>query len=279
MEYIKLRNGVDIPQLGFGVFQIPPEETKETVKNAIDVGYRHFDTAQAYFNEAEVGQAIKESGIPREEFFITTKVWVSSYGYEETKKAFNESLEKLQTDYIDLYLLHQCIGDVYSTWKAVEELYNEGKIRAIGVCNFTEGRFTDLCLHSDLTPMVNQIEVNPFYQQENTENFHKKFDAVVEAWGPLAEGKDGIFTNSILTEIGAKYDKLVAQVILRWLIQRKIIVFPKSVKKSRMAENFDIFDFELTEKDMEKIKELETGVPIVEVDNPEFIEFVVNSFA
>ncbi|MBQ6344480.1 MAG: aldo/keto reductase [Methanobrevibacter sp.] len=234
MEYKTLSNGVEIPQLGFGVFQIPPKETKDVVKKAIEVGYRHFDTAQAYFNEAEIGEAIKESGIAREELFITTKVWVSSYGYEETKKAFQESLDKLQTDYVDLYLLHQCMGDVYSTWRAVEDLYKEGKIKAIGVCNFTQGRFTDLALHAEIPPMVNQIEVNPFYQQEGTVEFHKEFDAVVEAWGPLAEGKDDIFNNPILSEIGSKYGKSVAQVILRWLIQRDIVVFPKSTKESRM---------------------------------------------
>ncbi|MBQ6099449.1 MAG: aldo/keto reductase [Methanobrevibacter sp.] len=279
MEYLTLSNGIEIPQLGFGVFQIPPEETKDVVKKAIELGYRHFDTAQAYFNEAEIGQAIKESGIAREELFLTTKVWVSSYGYEETKQAFQESLDKLQTDYVDLYLLHQCMGDVYSTWRAVEDLYKEGKIKAIGVCNFTQGRFTDLCLNAEIKPMVNQIEVNPFFQQEGTEDFHKEFDAVVEAWGPLAEGKDGIFTNPILSEIGEKYGKSVAQVILRWLIQRGIVVFPKSTKESRMIENSDVFDFELTDEDMEKIKELETGIPIVEVDNPEFIKFVISSIA
>ncbi len=279
MEYKTLSNGVEIPQLGFGVFQIPPEQTKDVVKKAIEVGYRHFDTAQAYFNEAEIGEAIKESGIAREELFLTTKVWVSSYGYEKTKKAFQESLDKLGTDYIDLYLLHQCMGDVYSTWRAVEDLYKEGKIKAIGVCNFTQGRFTDLSLNAEIPPMVNQIEVNPFYQQEGTVEFHEEFGAVVEAWGPLAEGKDGIFTNPILVEIGEKYGKSAAQVILRWLLQRGIVVFPKSTKESRMIENKDLFDFELSDEDMEKIKELETGVPIVEVDNPEFVKFVISSIA
>ena len=279
MEYKTLSNGVEIPQLGFGVFQIPPEETKDVVKKAIEAGYRHFDTAQAYFNEAEIGEAVKESGIAREELFITTKVWVSSYGYEETKKAFQESLDKLQTNYVDLYLLHQCIGDVYSSWRAVEDLYKEGKVKAIGVCNFTQGRFTDLSLHAEIPPMVNQIEINPFYQQEGTVEFHKEYDAVVEAWGPLAEGKDDIFNNPVLSEIGSKYEKSVAQVILRWLIQRDIVVFPKSTKESRMIENSDVFDFELTDEDMEKIKELETGIPIVEVDDPEFIKFVVSSIA
>ena len=279
MEYKTLSNGVEIPKLGFGVFQIPPEQTKDVVKKAIEVGYRHFDTAQAYFNEAEIGEAIKESGIAREELFLTTKVWVSSYGYEKTKKAFQESLDKLGTDYIDLYLLHQCMGDVYSTWRAVEDLYKEGKIKAIGVCNFTQGRFTDLSLNAEIPPMVNQIEVNPFYQQEGTVEFHEEFGAVVEAWEPLAEGKDGIFTNPILVEIGEKYGKSAAQVILRWLLQRGIVVFPKSTKESRMIENKDLFDFELSDEDMEKIKELETGVPIVEVDNPEFVKFVISSIA
>lgn len=278
-EFVKLSNGVEIPQLGFGVFQIPPEETKNVVKKAIEVGYRHFDTAQAYFNEGEIGEAIKESKIPREDLFITTKVWVSSYGYEETKKAFQESLDKLQTDYIDLYLLHQCIGDVYSSWRAVEDLYKEGKIKAIGVCNFNPGRFTDLCLNSKIKPMVNQIEINPFYQQEGTEDFHGEFDAIVEAWGPLAEGKDGIFTNPILSEIGDKYGKTVAQVILRWIIQRGIIVFPKSTKESRIIENADVFDFQLSDDDMEKIKEIETGVPIVEIDDPDFIKYICSNIA
>ena len=176
-------------------------------------------------------------------------------------------------------MLHQCIGDVYSTWRAVEDLYKEGKIKAIGVCNFTQGRFADLCLHAEIKPMVNQIEVNPFFQQQGTVEFHREFDAVVEAWGPLAEGKDGIFKNPILVEIGEKYDKSAAQVILRWLIQRGIVVFPKSTKESRMLENKDIFDFKLSDEDMEKIKELETGIPIVEVDNPEFIKFVCSNIA
>ena len=274
MDYVKLENGIEVPQLGFGVFQIPPQQTKESVSKAIEVGYRHFDTAQAYYNEEGVGQAISESGIPREEFFITTKVWHSHHGYEETKKACEESLKKLQTDYIDLYLIHQNIGDVFGTWRAMEELYEEGKVNAIGVCNFTETRFTNLALHSNIKPMVNQIEINPFYQQQGTEEFHKKFGTLIESWGPLAEGRDGIFSNPILSEIGEKYNKSVAQVILRWIIQRGIIVFPKSVKQERMAENFDVFDFELSNNDMEKIKELETGVPIADIDTPEFVESI-----
>ena len=274
MDYVKLENGIEVPQLGFGVFQIPPQQTKEAVSKAIEVGYRHFDTAQAYYNEEGVGQAISKSGIPREEFFITTKVWHSHHGYEETKKACEESLKKLQTDYIDLYLIHQNIGDVFGTWMAMEELYEEGKVKAIGVCNFTETRFTNLALHSNIKPMVNQIEINPFYQQQGTEEFHKKFGTLIESWGPLAEGRDGIFSNPILSEIGEKYNKSVAQVILRWIIQRRIIVFPKSVKQERMAENFDVFDFELSDDDMEQIKELETGVPIADIDTPEFVESI-----
>ena len=274
MEYIKLSNGVEVPQLGFGVFQIPPEETKDVVLAALENGYIHFDTAEAYFNEAEIGQALAESDVKREDLFITTKVWPSSYGYESTKEAFERSCEKLGTDYIDLYLLHQNTGDVYSTWRALEDLYKEGKIRAIGVCNFAESRFADLCIHSEIKPMVNQIEVNPFYQQQGTEEFHEKYGAKVEAWGPLAEGRDGIFKNPVLAEIGEKYGKSVAQVILRWIIQRGIIVFPKSTKPERMVENADLFDFELSDEDMEKIKELETGEPIVDINSAEFLEFL-----
>jgi len=274
MEYVKLSNGVEIPQLGFGVFQIPPQQTKDAVSKAIEVGYRHFDTAQAYMNEEGVGQAIAESGIPREEFFITTKVWHSDHGYDETKKACEESLKKLQTDYIDLYLIHQNIGDVFATWRALEELYEQGKVKAIGVCNFTETRFTNLALHSKINPMVNQIEINPFYQQQGTEDFHDKFGTLIESWGPLAEGRNGIFKNPILTQIGEKYGKSVAQVIIRWIMQRGIIVFPKSVKQERMEENFNVFDFELSDEDMEKIKELETGEPIAYIDTPEFIEAI-----
>lgn len=274
MEYVKLSNGVEIPQLGFGVFQIPPQQTKQIVAKAIQAGYRHFDTAQAYFNEEEVGQAIAESGIPREEFFITTKIWHSHQGYEQTKKACEESLKKLHTDYIDLYLIHQNIGDVFGTWRAMEELYEQGKVKAIGVCNFTETRFANMALHNKIKPMVNQIEINPFYQQQGTEDFHAKFETLIESWGPLAEGRNGIFKNPILAEIGEKYGKSVAQVIIRWIIQRGIIVFPKSVKTERMQENLDVFDFELTDDDMEKIKELETGEPIAYIDTPEFIESI-----
>lgn len=276
MEYVKLSNDVEVPQLGFGVFQVAPDVTKDIVAKAIEVGYRHFDTAQAYYNEEAVGQAIKESGIPREEFFITTKIWNTDHGYEEAKKACEESLRKLQTDYIDLYLIHQNIGDVFATWRAFEELYKEGKVKAIGVSNFAKDRFVNLALHSEITPMVNQIEVNPFYQQEGVEDFFEKYGAKVEAWGPLAEGRDGIFQNETLKAIGDQYGKSVAQVILRWLIQRGIIVFPKSSAEGRMKENIDLFDFELSDDDMEKIKTLDKNEPIADITSPQFVEMISN---
>lgn len=276
MDYVTLSNGVKVPQLGFGVFQIPPQNTKKAVEDAISAGYRHFDTAQAYYNESDVGQAIADSGIPREEFFITTKIWHSHHSYEDAKKACEESLEKLQTDYIDLYLIHQNIGDVFATWRAFEELYEEGKVKAIGVSNFTPARFTNLALNSKITPMVNQIEVNPFYQQDGIEEFYKKFDTKVEAWGALAEGRDNIFKNPLLSKIAENHDKSVAQVILRWLTQRGIIVFPKSVKVERMEENFNIFDFELTDGEMKEIKSLQTNEPIANIDTPEFVEMISN---
>lgn len=276
MEYITLRNNIKIPQLGFGVFQIPPENTKEAVLLALKNGYRHIDTAQAYFNEKEVGEAIKESNIPREELFITTKIWISDYGYEQCKKAFEESLNKLGLEYIDLYLIHQNIGDVYGTWRAMEELYNEGKVKAIGVSNFTEDRFVSLAKTNEIAPMINQIEVHPFFQQEGITEFYDKYGCKVEAWGPLAEGKNDIFNNPILKEIADKYQKSVAQVILRWHIQRGIIIFPKSTKPERVQENIDIFDFELEDEDMTKIKELETNVRIAQINDPSFVEYILS---
>lgn len=276
MEYVKLSNDVEVPQLGFGIFQVPPNQTKDIVAKAIEVGYRHFDTAQAYYNEEAVGQAIKESGIPREEFFITTKIWHTDHGYEEAKKACEESLRKLQTDYIDLYLIHQNIGDIFGTWKALEELYKEGKVKAIGVCNFAKDRFVNLALHCEIKPMVHQIEVNPFFQQEGVEDFYAKYGTKVEAWGPLAEGRDNIFNNETLKEIGSKYNKSNAQVMLRWLIQRGIIVFPKSSAEERMAENLDVFDFELSDEDMEKIKTLNRDEPIADITDPAFVEMITN---
>lgn len=260
MEYVKLNNGVKMPILGFGVYQIPKEETKQCVLNAIKVGFRAIDTAQSYFNESEVGDAIKESGIPREDFFITTKVWIDNYGYEKCKKSVMESLKKLKTNYIDLVLLHQPFADYYGAYRALEELYEEGKIKAIGVSNFYPDRLADICLFErKVIPAVNQIETNPlnarFKDQENME----KYGVHIEAWAPFGEGKQNMFNNETLKAIGDKYHKSVAQVILRWLIQRGIIIACKSTHINRMEENFNVFDFELSDEDMETIKKLDSG--------------------
>lgn len=275
MEYVTLRNDVKVPILGFGVYQITDYETcKEAVKTALKVGYRHIDTASAYFNEKAVGDAIKESDVPREEIFVTTKVWIQDHGYEATKKAFQTSLDNLGLDYIDLYLIHQNYGDVYGTWRAMEELYEEGKIKAIGVCNFTDDRFYDFALHNKTVPMVLQIEVNPFCQQKETSKFLEDYDTKIEAWSPLAEGMNDIFHNETLSTIGEKYDKSVAQVIIRWLIQRGIIVFPKSTHEERIKENFDVFDFELTDKDMDEISKLDNGHGMVDFRSVDFAKTI-----
>lgn len=277
-EYTQLSNGVEIPKLGFGVFQITDyDECKQAVLDALSDGIRLIDTAEAYFNEKAVGDAIKESKIPREEIFITTKIWITDYGYENTKKAFKESCEKLGTDYIDLYLIHQNIGDVYGTWRAMEELYEEDKIKAIGISNFTKARLYDFCVHNKIKPMVLQIEVNPFYQQDDMVEYCKNMDIKVEAWSPLAEGRNNIFQNPVLTEIGDKYNKSVAQVIIRWLIQRDIIVFPKSVHPERIKENADVFDFELSDEDMKKIATLDMGEGSVDLDSYDFVK-MINSY-
>lgn len=260
MKNVKLNNGVEMPILGFGVYQIPDyDECKRAVLDALEVGYRLIDTASAYFNEKAVGDAIKESGINRKELFITTKLWISQYGYEKTKKSFEESMEKLQLDYLDLYLLHQAYNDYYGSWRAIEELYEAKKIRAIGVCNFYPDRFVDFAEHNKIKPAVNQIETHPFFQREYDDKIMKEYGTQIESWGPFAEGRGDMFTNPILSEIGKKYNKSVAQVILRWLIQRNVVVIPKSVHKERMIENFNIFDFELSEDDMNKIKTMDTG--------------------
>lgn len=259
MEKVKLNNGVEMPVLGFGVFQVPdPVECERAVMDAIQTGYRLIDTAASYGNEASVGKAIKSSGVPREEFFITTKVWIQSYGYEGTKQSFERSLKRLGVDYLDLYLVHQPLGDVYGTWQAMQELYKEGKIRAIGVSNFQTDRLMDLIVHNEIVPAVNQIETHPFQQQIETKKFLEEYNIQTESWGPFAEGKNNIFSNGLLLSVAAKYKKSIAQVILRWLIQRNIIAIPKSVRKERMEENFSIFDFELSAADMEAIKTLDT---------------------
>lgn len=260
MEYVKLNNGVEMPILGFGVYQIPREETKHCVLDAINVGFRAIDTAQSYFNEAEVGDAIKESGIPREEFFITTKIWIDNYGYEKCKASVEESLKKLKTDYIDLVLLHQPFSDYYGAYRALEELYEEGKIRAIGVSNFYPDRLADMCLFGrKVVHAVNQVETNPMNAQFKAQENMEKYGVHIEAWAPFGEGKNNMFSNPTLVEIGKKYNKSTAQVILRWLIQRGVIIACKSTHKERMEENFNVFDFELSNEDMEAIKALDTS--------------------
>jgi diketogulonate reductase-like aldo/keto reductase len=259
MDNITLNNGLQMPILGFGVFQIPdPKECEQAVLDAIETGYRLIDTAASYHNEEAVGNAIRNSGIPREELFITTKLWVQDAGYENTLKAFERSLKKLQLDYLDLYLIHQPYGDVFGSWRAMQELYFQGKITAIGVANFHPDRIADLIANSGFAPAINQIETHPFHQQTESQKFLEENNVQIQSWGPFAEGKNNIFHNEILIEIGNKYNKSVAQVILRWLVQRNVIAIPKSIRKERMAENFDIFDFELTKDDFQAIQTLDT---------------------
>lgn len=259
MQKIKLNNGIEMPLLGFGVFQIPDlAECERCVRDAIQVGYRLIDTAASYQNERAVGSAIKTSGIRRDDLFITTKVWIQRNGYEGTKKAFTDSMKKLQLEYLDLYLIHQPYGDVHGTWRAMEELYKEGRVKAIGVSNFHPDRLIDLIVHNEIVPMVNQVETHPFNQQVETHAFFEQHKVQIESWGPFAEGKNGLFQNELLSNIGEKYNKSIAQVVLRWLVQRGVSAIPKSVKKERMIENFNIFDFELNTEDMEKIKTLDT---------------------
>jgi 2,5-diketo-D-gluconate reductase A len=259
MKKVLLNNGVEMPLLGFGVFQVTdPNECERGVIEAIHAGYRLIETAASYLNEGAVGKAIKQSGIPRDELFITTKLWLEDAGYEKTKNAFKKSLKKLQLDYLDLYLIHQPYGDVFGSWRAMEELYNEGVIRAIGVANFYPDRIMDLLIHSEVTPAVNQIETHPFNQQVDTQKFLQDNKVQIESWGPFAEGKNNIFQNELLVSIAGKYKKSVAQVILSWLTQRGIVVIPKSVRKERIIENFNIFDFELSTEDMEAVASLDT---------------------
>jgi len=259
MQTIKLNNGVEIPILGFGVFQITdPAECERSVVDAIEVGYSHIDTAASYMNEEAVGRGIKQSGVTREELFITTKLWIQSNGYEGTLAAFERSLKRLQLDYIDLYLIHQPFGDVYGEWRAMEELYQQGKVRAIGVSNFQPDRIMDLMTHNKITPAVDQIEVNPFQQQIDAQRFLQDNSVQVEAWAPFAEGRNNIFQNELLLSIAAKHNRSVAQVILRWLVQRGIIALAKSTRKERMIENFSVFDFELGTEDIAAITTLDT---------------------
>ena len=257
MEYTTLNNGIKMPMLGFGVFQIPKEDTERIVLEAIDVGYRMFDTAQGYGNERGLGSAIKKCGIPREEFFITTKIWISEAGYEKAKISILKSLERLQMDYVDLLLIHQPFGDYYGTYRAMEELYKEGKLKAIGVSNFYPDRLIDLIKFNDVVPMVNQVETHPYHQQIIAQEIMKKYGVQIQAWAPFAEGKNNLFTDAILVRIGEKHNKTAAQVTLRYLIQRGVSVIPKTVNKDRMIQNFDVFNFELTQEEMNEILQLD----------------------
>ena len=260
MEYVTLSNGVKMPREGFGVFQVPEAAVcEQAVSDALSVGYRLIDTAAAYFNEEAVGTAIAKSGIPREELFITTKLWIQDAGYESAQKAFETSMQKLGLDYLDLYLIHQPMNDYYGAWRAMEELYEAGKIRAIGVCNFYPDRLADLCLNARIAPMANQVEMHPFFAQTGAIENMKSLNVQPEAWGPMAEGKHGIFTHPVLTEIGQKYGKTAAQVALRWNVQRGVVIIPKSIHKERMEENLNIWDFTLSKEDMAAIAGLDLG--------------------
>ncbi len=257
MNYVTLENGVKMPQLGYGVYQVTKEECERCVLDALKVGYRLFDTAQSYFNEEEVGNAIVKSGVSREEIFLTSKVWIDHYGYEECRKSVLESLRKLKTDYIDLMLLHQPFSDYYGAYRALEDLYDEGKIKAIGISNFYPDRMVDLASFTRIKPMINQIEIHPYHQQVFSKEWHDKYGVQLEAWAPFGEGRKNMFELSELKEIGDKYGKTVAQVILRWHLQRGIVVIPKSTHLERMKENFNVFDFELAQEDMDVISKLD----------------------
>lgn len=258
MKTVTLNNGVEMPILGFGVYQIPDyDECKKSVSTALEAGYRSIDTATGYMNEEAVGEAIKESGIPRTEIFVTTKLWIADNGYEKTKKAIDISLSKLDLEYIDLYLIHQPYGDVHGSWRAMEKYYEKGKIKAIGVSNFHPDRVMDLIVNNKVKPVINQIETHVFYQREEDNKFLKENDIVQESWAPYAEGRNDFFTNPILAEIGKKYGKSVAQVALKWMIQKDVVVIPKSVTRERIIENINVFDFELSQEDMKVIETLD----------------------
>jgi 2,5-diketo-D-gluconate reductase A len=272
---VTLNNGINMPAIGFGVFQIPAEQTEQAVYDALTVGYRLIDTAASYLNEEAVGRAIKRSGIPSDEMFITSKIWVKDVNYEGAKKAFQRSLDKLQLDYLDLYLLHQPYNDVFGAWRALEELYEAGKIKAIGVCNFTAAKLVDFIINNRITPMVNQIEIHPFNQQVEAIKVMQEYKVQPEGWAPFAEGRQNLFTNEILAEIAKPYGKTVGQVVLRWNVQRGVVVIPKSVRKERMIENFNIFDFELTNDDMKKIMTLDENKGLfVNHEDPAFVKYL-----
>ena len=259
MEYVTLNNGIKMPKLGYGVYQTPPEDTKRCVLDAIEIGYRSIDTAQAYYNEEGVGSALASCGLPREEFFLTTKVWITNAGYEKAKASIQESMEKLQTDYLDLLLIHQPFGDYYGTYRAMEEAYKAGKVRAIGISNFYPDRYLDLVHFAEVTPAVNQVETHLFQQQKVAREYLAKHNTQIMSWGPFAEGRNDYFNTPALKEIGEKYGKTPAQVALRFLIQSGVVVIPKSVHKERMEENFNVFDFTLSEEDMKTLETLDGG--------------------
>ncbi|MBQ8515246.1 MAG: aldo/keto reductase [Ruminococcus sp.] len=276
MEFVTLANSVKMPILGYGVYQVTKDECERCVLDALKAGYRSIDTAQSYFNEEEVGSAISKSGVPREEIFLTTKVWIEHYGYEECRASVLESMRKLRTDYIDLMLLHQPFGDYYGAWRALEDLYEEGKLRAIGISNFYPDRMIDLASFSRIKPMVNQIELHPFNQQIEAKKWNEKYGLQVEAWAPFGEGREGLFENEILKAIGEKYSKTTAQIMLRWHIQRGVVVIPKSTHYERMAENFDVFDFALSDEDMTAIAALDRGASVFfSHTDPNMVEWFV----
>ncbi|KQL41128.1 aldo/keto reductase [Gottfriedia acidiceleris] len=278
MQKVILNNGVEMPILGFGVYQIQDEnECEQAVYDALMAGYRLIDTAASYLNEKAVGRALKRSGVPREEMFITTKLWVQDTGYEQTKIAFEKSLERLQLDYLDLYLIHQPFGDVYGSWRAMEELYQDGKIKAIGVSNFYPDRLTDFIIHNKVVPAVNQVETHPFCQQIESHDLMKENNVQIESWGPFAEGKNNMFQNEVLASIAEKHNKSVAQVILRWLTQREVVTIPKSVRKERIIENFNIFDFKLSQEELVRIGALDTKESLFfSHRDPEMVKWIGN---
>ncbi|MFF9241462.1 aldo/keto reductase [Streptomyces sp. NPDC014801] len=262
MQTVTLNNGVEMPILGFGVYQIPPEQTEQAVRDALAAGYRSLDTAAAYGNEEAVGRAVRDSGIPREDLFVTTKLWISDAGEDRARRACETSLRKLGLDHVDLYLIHQPYGDVYGSWRAMERMLREGLVRAVGVSNFHPDRLVDLIDHNEVTPAVNQIETHPFFQRTADQELMRERGVQIESWGPFAEGRNNLFTHPVLTRIASAHDRSVAQVVLRWLIQRGVVVIPKSVRAERMAENIDVFGFELTEEEMAAVAALDTGASL-----------------
>jgi 2,5-diketo-D-gluconate reductase A len=276
MQFVTLNNGVEMPVLGLGVFQMTdPGECERAVRDAIETGYRLVDTAASYENETAVGNAIRESGIPRDEMFVTSKLWIADTGYERTRAAFERSLQRLQMDYLDLYLIHQPYGDVHCSWRALEEIYREGRVRAIGVSNFHPDRVMDLIVHHDVVPAVNQVETHPFNQQTACQEYLRQHGIQMESWAPFAEGRNGIFENDVLRSIAGRHRKTVAQVILRWLIQRGVVAIPKSVHKDRIVENFGVFDFELSPEDMAAVASLDTGASLFfDHRDPQVVRFL-----